>query len=79
MRADNVATIDAAELAVGLLGDAIYANPLMMGYAYQKGWLPLGEAAMQRAIELNGQQVENNLAAFAWGGAPPTTWRRCRR
>lgn len=65
--AGNVATIDAAELAVGLLGDAIYANPLMMGYAYQKGWLPLGEAAMQRAIELNGQQVENNLAAFAWG------------
>ncbi|ARP96695.1 indolepyruvate ferredoxin oxidoreductase family protein [Bordetella genomosp. 13] len=65
--AGNVDTIDAAELAVGLLGDAIYANPLMMGYAYQKGWLPLGEAALRRAIELNGQQVPNNLAAFAWG------------
>ena len=63
----NVATLDAAALAVGLLGDAIYANPLMMGYAYQKGWLPLGEAALLRAIELNGQQVPNNLAAFAWG------------
>ncbi|SAI67803.1 indolepyruvate ferredoxin oxidoreductase [Bordetella ansorpii] len=65
--AGNVDTIDAAELAVGLLGDAIYANPLMMGYAYQKGWLPLGEAALLRAIELNGQQVPNNVAAFAWG------------
>ncbi|WP_459616796.1 indolepyruvate ferredoxin oxidoreductase family protein [Bordetella sp. 2513F-2] len=65
--AGHVDTVDAAELAVGLLGDAIYANPLMMGYAYQKGWLPLGEAALQRAIQLNGQQIENNLAAFAWG------------
>ncbi|OZI47522.1 indolepyruvate ferredoxin oxidoreductase [Bordetella genomosp. 5] len=64
---ENVASIDAAALAVGLLGDAIYANPLMMGYAYQKGWLPLGEAALLRAIELNGQQVPNNLTAFAWG------------
>jgi len=63
----NLHALDAAELAVGLLGDAIYANPLMMGYAYQQGWLPLGEAALQRAIELNGQQVPNNLAAFAWG------------
>lgn len=62
-----VSHIDAAALAVGLLGDAIYANPLMMGYAYQKGWLPLGEAALLRAIELNGQQVPNNQAAFAWG------------
>jgi len=63
----NVDTLDAAELAVALLGDAIYANPLMMGYAYQKGWLPLSEAALLRAIELNGQQVSNNLIAFAWG------------
>ncbi|MCD0505589.1 indolepyruvate ferredoxin oxidoreductase family protein [Bordetella petrii] len=65
--AGRVDAVDAAELAVGLLGDAIYANPLMMGYAYQKGWLPLGQEALQRAIELNGQQVPNNLAAFAWG------------
>jgi indolepyruvate ferredoxin oxidoreductase len=63
----NVETIDAAELALGLLGDAIYANALMMGYAYQKGWIPLGQAALERAIELNGQQVTHNLAAFAWG------------
>lgn len=63
----NLDTVDAAALAVGLLGDAIYSNPLMMGYAYQKGWIPLSREALLRAIELNGQQVPTNLAAFAWG------------
>ncbi len=65
--ASHVDSMDAAALAVSLLGDAIYANPLMMGYAYQKAWLPLGKEALLRAIELNGQQVPNNLTAFAWG------------
>ncbi|WP_447917616.1 indolepyruvate ferredoxin oxidoreductase family protein [Achromobacter aegrifaciens] len=64
---EHLASVDAAALAVGLLGDAIYSNPLMMGYAYQKGWIPLSQDALRRAIELNGQQVPNNLAAFAWG------------
>lgn len=63
----NLYTVDAAALAVCLLGDAIYSNPLMMGYAYQKGWLPLSREALLRAIELNGQQVAANTAAFAWG------------
>lgn len=65
--AGRVDTIDASDLAVKLLGDGIYANPLMLGYVFQKGWLPLGQAALERAIELNGTQVANNLAAFAWG------------
>ncbi|QVQ25022.1 indolepyruvate ferredoxin oxidoreductase family protein [Achromobacter deleyi] len=64
---ENLDTVDAAALAVGLLGDAIYSNPLMMGYAYQKGWIPLSREALLRAIELNGQQVTANIAAFAWG------------
>ncbi|KAG1256042.1 hypothetical protein G6F68_009968 [Rhizopus microsporus] len=64
---ENLHTVDAAAIAVVLLGDAIYANPLMMGYAYQKGWIPLSQEALLRAIELNGQQVANNQAAFAWG------------
>ena len=64
---EHVDTVDAAALAVALLGDAIYANPLMMGYAYQKGWLPLSRESLLRAIELNGQQVAANQAAFAWG------------
>jgi len=65
--AGNVDAMDAAELATGLLGDAIYANPLMMGYAWQKGWIPLSQESLLRAIELNGQQIPRNQAAFAWG------------
>ncbi len=64
---ENLATLDAAAMAVVLLGDAIYSNPLLMGYAWQKGWIPLSREALLRAIELNGQQVASNLAAFGWG------------
>lgn len=61
--------MDANALAVSLLGDAIYANPLLLGYSWQKGWIPLSYESMHRAIELNGVMVEKNLAAFAWGRA----------
>jgi len=63
----QVARLDANQLATQLLGDTIYANPLMLGYAWQKGWVPLSRAALLRAIELNAVQVENNKAAFEWG------------
>src|SRR5690606_21070095 len=56
--------IDANALALRLLGDAIYANPLLLGYAWQKGWIPLSRASLERAIQLNGVMVDNNLAAF---------------
>ena len=39
----------------------------MLGYAWQQGRVPLSHAALMRAIELNGVQVENNKAAFEWG------------
>jgi indolepyruvate ferredoxin oxidoreductase len=61
---------DADQVAVQLLGDSIYANPLLLGYAWQKGQVPLSRAALLRAMELNGVQVDNNKAAFEWG-------RRC--
>ncbi|MDA8455121.1 indolepyruvate ferredoxin oxidoreductase family protein [Acidovorax sp. GBBC 3334] len=63
-------SFDAEEVAVQLLGDSIYTNPLMLGYAWQKGRVPLSLAALMRAMELNGVQVDNNKAAFEWG-------RRC--
>jgi len=66
----RVGTVDADEVATQLLGDSIYANPLMLGYAWQQGRVPLSQAALMRAIELNGVQVDNNKAAFEWG-------RRC--
>jgi len=61
------AQVDANRLAERLLGDAIYANPLMLGLAWQRGWVPLSRATLRRAIELNGVQVSMNLAAFEWG------------
>ena len=68
--ADLVGAFDAEQVAVQLLGDSIYANPLLLGYAWQRGRVPLTHAALMRAIELNGVQVETNRAAFEWG-------RRC--
>ncbi|HEX7640527.1 MAG TPA: indolepyruvate ferredoxin oxidoreductase family protein, partial [Burkholderiaceae bacterium] len=61
---------DAERVAVQLLGDSIYTNPLMLGYAWQQGRVPLGLEALMRSIELNGVQVEKNKQAFEWG-------RRC--
>jgi len=57
-------------VATKLLGDSIFTNPLMLGYAWQQGRVPLSHAALMRSIELNGVQVEKNKQAFEWG-------RRC--
>jgi indolepyruvate ferredoxin oxidoreductase len=62
-----VDTFDAQALAEEFLGDTITANILAMGYAWQRGLIPIGLPAMQRAIELNGVAVENNLLSFALG------------
>lgn len=58
---------NAAETAAALLGDAIYANILLLGMAYQLGGLPVSAAAIERAIELNGEAAAKNVAAFRWG------------
>jgi indolepyruvate ferredoxin oxidoreductase len=65
--ADHLGTFDADALAVQVLGDAIYTNPLMLGYAWQKGWIPLQRTSLMRAIELNAVAVDNNRTAFDWG------------
>jgi indolepyruvate ferredoxin oxidoreductase len=65
--ASGVGALDADQLAVQLVGDSLYTNPLMLGYAWQKGRVPLSHAALVRAIELNNVQVENNKLAFEWG------------
>ncbi|MDP3759243.1 MAG: indolepyruvate ferredoxin oxidoreductase family protein [Ramlibacter sp.] len=64
---DRVETLDAQGLAEALLGDSILANMLALGYAWQRGLLPVGLAAMLRAIELNGVAVETNQLAFSLG------------
>jgi indolepyruvate ferredoxin oxidoreductase len=39
------------------LGDSIYANPMLLGFAWQKGWIPLSREALQQALVLNNVQV----------------------
>ena len=68
--ATQLGLLDADHVAVQLLGDSIYTNPLLLGYAWQKGQVPVSRAALLRAMELNGVQIDNNKAAFEWG-------RRC--
>ena len=65
--AANLGAFDANQVATALLGDSIYINPMVLGFAWQRGWIPLGEEAMLRAIELNGVQVQANQNAFLWG------------
>ena len=64
---DNVDFIDAGSIATALLGDAIATNMFMLGYAFQKGRVPLQESSLLKAIELNGVSVAFNKAAFMWG------------
>ena len=64
---DRSIFFDATALATRLLGDAISANLLMLGFAFQKGYVPLSAAALLKAIEINGVGVKANQAAFRWG------------
>jgi len=64
---DALASLPAEALATRTMGDSIYTNPILLGYAWQKGWIPLARESLLRAIELNEVAVENNKAAFEWG------------
>ena len=65
--ADGVDFLDATGIATALMGDSIATNMFVLGYAYQKGLIPLAHETIERAIELNGAAVPMNLAAFRWG------------
>ena len=62
-----VHSLDAHSLAVKLFGDSIAANMFLLGYAYQLGHVPVGSAALEQAIELNGAAVEMSRNAFRFG------------
>ncbi|MET1078230.1 MAG: indolepyruvate ferredoxin oxidoreductase family protein [Pseudomonas sp.] len=64
---DKTHFIDATRLATRLLGDSIATNLFMLGYAFQRGLVPLSAAAIEQAIELNGVAVALNRQAFRWG------------
>ncbi len=64
---ERVQTFDAQALALDFLGDTITANIVALGYAWQRGLVPVGLAALRRAIELNGVAVATNQLAFSLG------------
>ena len=59
--------VDATRLATALMGDSIAANLFMLGYAFQRGLIPLEQASLYRAIELNAVAIDANKRAFEWG------------
>jgi indolepyruvate ferredoxin oxidoreductase len=63
----NTHFVNASALSTALLGQSIGANMFMLGYAYQLGVLPIAAEAIEKAIEMNGEAVAMNHAAFRWG------------
>ncbi len=67
LQTENIDFIDISNLAEALVGDTVSANIMMLGIAAQKGLLPIEVDSLQKAIELNGVAIEQNLRAFNWG------------
>jgi indolepyruvate ferredoxin oxidoreductase len=66
---ENVDFLDATDIATRLMGDSIATNMFMLGYAFQKGMVPLSAEAIMRAIELNEVAIDSNKRSFNWGRA----------
>jgi indolepyruvate ferredoxin oxidoreductase len=64
---DQLDIVSARAAALALMGDAIYTNLLLLGFAAQRGLVPVGVAALERAIEINGVGVDANKDALRWG------------
>ena len=61
------AELDATRLASVLVGQPIATNVFLLGFAWQRGWVPVGREALRRALQLNGVAEADNARAFAWG------------
>lgn len=75
---EGVGAFDADAMATRLMGDSIFINPMVLGYAWQRGWIPLRHESLMRAIELNGVAVEQNKAAFEWGRQAAHDWAKVK-
>ena len=64
---EHLDEFDATRLATQLMGDSLYTNLLMIGFAWQRGFLPISLAALEQAIQVNGRTIVANLRAFSWG------------
>ena len=65
--AGGVGKFNADAIATKLMGDSIFINPMILGFAWQKGWVPLELDSLMRAMELNNVAIEQNKQAFTWG------------
>ncbi|MGD0634065.1 MAG: indolepyruvate ferredoxin oxidoreductase family protein [Beijerinckiaceae bacterium] len=63
----SVSYLDATGIASALLGTSLAGNMFALGFAWQQGLIPLSEDSILRAIELNGEAIDMNRQAFAWG------------
>lgn len=59
--------VNATQIAQTLMGDTLASNMFMLGFAWQKGFVPVSEQAILEAIRLNGAAVTFNEQAFLWG------------
>ncbi len=66
---ENITALNANAIAETLLGDAVLANVIMLGFSWQQGLVPVSLTALQQAIVLNGVAIEKNQLAFAIGRA----------
>jgi indolepyruvate ferredoxin oxidoreductase len=75
----GIGAFNANAVATKLMGDSIYINPMVLGYAWQKGWVPLELASITRAMELNNVAIAQNKTAFAWGRQAAHDWARVEK
>ncbi|MGI9483013.1 MAG: indolepyruvate ferredoxin oxidoreductase family protein [Hyphomicrobiales bacterium] len=59
--------VNATRIATALMGDSIAANMFTLGFAWQRGRLPVSREAIEQAITMNGVAIEMNLKSFEWG------------
>jgi indolepyruvate ferredoxin oxidoreductase len=77
--AEGVGVFNADAVATKLMGDSIFINPMILGYAWQKGWVPLALDSIMRAMELNNVAIEQNKIAFTWGRRAAHDWASVER
>ncbi|NNE41492.1 MAG: indolepyruvate ferredoxin oxidoreductase family protein [Marinicaulis sp.] len=65
----QVDSLDANTIAGRMMGDLVFSNMLLFGFAWQRGLVPLTLNAILRAVELNGVAIEKNKRAFSLGRA----------
>ena len=63
----KLTSLPVTRIATQVLGDAIFANQILLGMAWQAGQIPLKRESIEKAIHLNGTATEKNLEAFRIG------------